>query len=70
MTLVDIIRKELAEPYGFSDNLRTAAMYSLADMSATMSEFVAAAKVLGVNAGTARNRYNETRNWMRELGEI
>lgn len=63
-----VIGEQLAEPYKFSDNLRTAVMYSPLVM--TPAEWVAACKVHGINQGTARNRLREVRNWQKELGEI
>lgn len=66
--LVEVVRQQLAQPYGFADNLRTAVMYSPKTMAS--GEFVTAAVACGVNPGTARNRYSEVRRWQREMGEI
>jgi len=66
--IATVIREQIAEPYGFADNLRTAAMYSPKIM--TSAEFMAAAVEVGVHPGTARNRLNEVRKMQREFGEI
>lgn len=63
-----IIGEQLAQPYKASDNLRTAVMYCPLTMPSR--DFVAACERHGINAGTARNRFNEVRRWQKELGEI
>ena len=55
--LVDVIREQLEQPYAHSDNLRTAALYCPRAM--TSREWVEACTVVGIHAGTARNRLNE-----------
>jgi hypothetical protein len=62
--LAQVIREQLAEPYRFSDNLRTAAMYCPIVM--TPAEWVAAAKLVGIHEGSARNRLNEVRKQQAE----
>jgi hypothetical protein len=66
--LAAIIAEQLQEPYGFSDNLRTAVMYCPLVM--TRAEFIAAAAVVGIHSGSAGNRFREVRDWQKELGEI
>ena len=66
--LVAVVREQLAQTSQLADNLRTAVMYCPKTM--TSGEFVQAALAVGINPGTARNRYSEVRRWQRELGEI
>lgn len=66
--IAQIIREQIAEPYPFSDNLRTAVMYCPKIM--TSGEFAQAAVLAGIHPGTARNRFSEVRRQQREDGEI
>ena len=65
--IATVIREQIAEDYSFADNLRTAVMYC--PRTLTSNEFVAAAVSVGVNAGTARNRFSEVRRQQIEDGE-
>lgn len=67
--IATVLREQLAHTeYRVSDNIRTAAMYS--PLAMTTADFVAAASLVGINPGTARNRLNEVRRFQRENGEI
>lgn len=66
--LIAIIRFELSQGYVLADNLRTAAMMMPKIMGS--GEFVAAALECGINPGTARNRFSETRRFQKEMGEV
>lgn len=66
--IAQVIKEQIAQPYPFSDNLRTAAMYCPKGMSG--KEFGMAAIMVGVHAGSARNRLNEVRKMQKEFGEI
>lgn len=69
--IVQVVREQLAREEdgdSFAGRLRSAVMYCPYTMP--VKDFIAACVKLGVNPGTARNRYQETRNWQRELGEI
>jgi hypothetical protein len=63
-----IIAYELTENYTQADNLRTAVMMMPKAMGS--NDFVAAAVSVGVNPGTARNRFSEVRRQQKEDGEI
>lgn len=66
--LAQVVREQVEVGYDtLAGNLRTAVMYCPRTMTA--NEFVAAAVSVGINPGTARNRYSEVRRWQQELGE-
>jgi hypothetical protein len=63
-----VIAEQMEQPYIRSDNIRTAVMYCPLVM--TRAEFIAAASLVGIDKGSAGNRFREVRMFQRELGEV